>query len=109
MSTVQRQTVSASSTSRAEPFSALRRLPRRTLLVVAALILIAGGMFLKWDLLVAAGVAPLILGLLPCAAMCALGLCMSRMGGKGDCAKTKNEDVSSKTEDASSKTGVRNA
>jgi len=61
----------------------LRSLPRRTLLVVAALILLATGMFVKWDWLVAAGIAPLILGLLPCAAMCALGLCASRMGGKG--------------------------
>ncbi len=82
------------------PFSALRRLPRRTLLVISALILIAGGMVLKWDLLVAAGIAPLILGLLPCAAMCALGICMSRMGGKGECAKHEvaSEASSSKTD-----------
>jgi len=57
-------------------------------------------MVLKWDLLVAAGIAPLILGLLPCAAMCALGICMSRMGGKGECAKNEvaSEASSSKTD-----------
>src|SRR3546814_3036862 len=32
--------------------------------------------------LVAVGVAPLLLSVLPCAAMCALGLCMNRMAGK---------------------------
>ena len=102
MSTAQPQTASTSPTSQPGPFSALRRLPRRTLLVVAALILIAGGMFLKWDLLVAAGVAPLILGLLPCAAMCALGMCMSRMGGKGDCAKNEGaSEATSSKKDAS--------
>ena len=88
MSITQPQTISTPSTSQGGRFSALRHLPGRTLLVVAAaLFLIAGGMFLKWDLLVAAGVAPLILGLLPCAVMCALGICMSRMGGKCDAAK----------------------
>lgn len=91
MSTTQPQAVSTSSPSQGGRFFAWRRLPRRTLLVAAALILIAGGMFLKWDLLVAAGVAPLILGLLPCAAMCALGMCMTGTGGKGDCAKSKTD------------------
>ena len=98
MSTTQPETISTSLTSHRGPLSALRRLPRHTLLV-AALILIAGGMALKWDLLVAAGIAPLILGLLPCAAMCALGVCMSRMGN-GDCAKNEvgSEATSSKAD-----------
>ena len=43
----------------------------------AILILGAG---LSWGWLVAAGVAPLILSLAPCALMCALGLCMTKMG-----------------------------
>ncbi|GGG52463.1 hypothetical protein GCM10010964_44520 [Caldovatus sediminis] len=42
----------------------------------AAGALAAGG----WSWLVAAGVAPVLLGALPCLAMCALGLCMGRMG-----------------------------
>lgn len=42
------------------------------LLTVAAL---ATGLALNWSWLVAAGIAPLLLALAPCAAMCALGLC----------------------------------
>ncbi len=38
------------------------------------------GLFLNWGWLVAVGVAPLLLALAPCAAMCALGLCMKKMG-----------------------------
>ena len=35
-----------------------------------------------WGWLVAVGVAPIILGLLPCAVMCGLGLCMMGMSNK---------------------------
>jgi hypothetical protein len=49
------------------------------LLAVAAL---GAGAALNWGWLVAIGVAPILLSLAPCAAMCALGLCMSKMGGK---------------------------
>ncbi len=42
--------------------------------------LVGAGLALGWPWLVAFGLAPLLLSLLPCAAMCALGLCM--MGGK---------------------------
>lgn len=49
------------------------------LLTVAAL---GAGLVLNWSWLVAVGVAPLLLALAPCAAMCALGLCMNKMGGK---------------------------
>ncbi len=53
---------------------------RRTLFVLAA-VLIVGGIALNWGWLVAAGLAPILLALLPCAAMCALGLCMHKMAG----------------------------
>jgi hypothetical protein len=36
----------------------------------------------QWSWVVAIGAAPLLLSLAPCAAMCGLGLCMSRMGGR---------------------------
>jgi hypothetical protein len=51
-------------------------------LVLVTLAVLAGAATLNWGSLVAAGVAPLLLAVAPCAAMCALGLCMSRMGGK---------------------------
>ena len=53
---------------------------RRTLFVLAA-VLIVGGIALNWGWLVAAGLAPILITLLPCAVMCALGLCMHKMGG----------------------------
>lgn len=52
---------------------------RRGLLVLAAAPLV-GGLWLGWPALVAAGVAPILVALAPCAVMCALGLCMGRMG-----------------------------
>ena len=52
------------------------------LLAVAAAAIVAGLAF-NWSWLVAIGVAPLIIGVLPCAAMCAAGLCMMGMGRKG--------------------------
>ncbi|RWA97364.1 hypothetical protein [Mesorhizobium sp.] len=42
------------------------------------------GIAFGWSWLVAAGVAPLLLSVLPCVAMCALGLCMNRLTG-GQC------------------------
>ncbi|MEY9717818.1 hypothetical protein ABIA22_000308 [Sinorhizobium fredii] len=53
---------------------------RRGLIVLGALVLSLGLAF-NWNWLVAAGVAPLLLSVLPCLAMCALGLCMNRMTG----------------------------
>ncbi len=48
--------------------------------VLAAVAFAGAGLALGWPWLAAAGLAPLAISLLPCAAMCALGLCM--MGGK---------------------------
>ncbi|MBN9218499.1 MAG: hypothetical protein J0I79_11130 [Mesorhizobium sp.] len=53
----------------------------RGLSAAGAVIAIAGLAF-NWTLLVAVGVAPLLLSVLPCVAMCALGLCMNRMTGR---------------------------
>jgi len=53
---------------------------RRGWLVIGSAV-IGGGLWMGWPALVAAGVAPLLLSVLPCVAMCALGLCM-KGGGK---------------------------
>lgn len=50
-------------------------------LVASALVV---GAVLNWNWLVAAGIAPLLLTVLPCAVMCGLGLCMNKMIG-GSC------------------------
>jgi len=67
------------------PASAISRPSRRQMLVITGLAAIGGGAAFNWDWLTAVGAAPLILSLAPCAAMCALGLCMR--GGSSGCAK----------------------
>ncbi len=55
-------------------------------LIVVALAVIGAGLALGWNWVVAAGFAPLLLSLAPCAAMCALGLCMMAKGN-ASCAR----------------------
>ena len=54
-------------------------LSRRVLVGLGALAIVAAAA-LNWNWLIAAGLAPLLLSVLPCAAMCALGLCMQGTG-----------------------------
>ncbi|MBI3434519.1 MAG: hypothetical protein HY056_05505 [Proteobacteria bacterium] len=53
---------------------------RRGFLALAAAAIVAGLAF-NWDWMVATGLAPLLLAVLPCAVMCGLGLCFHRMSG----------------------------
>ncbi len=71
------------------------------LLTVTAL---GAGLFLNWGWLVAAGIAPLLLTLAPCAAMCALGLCMNKMGGKSCSTQSGPVDQSAGTNASSTAT-----
>jgi len=57
-------------------------LSSRNILIGAALLGGGGALLFGWNWLVAAGFASLILGVLPCLVMCALGLCMHRAGKK---------------------------
>jgi hypothetical protein len=52
------------------------------MLALLAVAIVGTGLALNWSWLVAAGIAPMLLALAPCAAMCALGLCMRNMGGE---------------------------
>lgn len=54
--------------------------PRGLLLVGIAVI--AAGLALGWNWVVAIGLAPIVLAVAPCALMCALGMCMMGMGRK---------------------------
>lgn len=60
---------------------------RRVLIGIGAVALVAAAT-LNWGWLVAIGIAPLLLALAPCAAMCALGLCTM---GKGKNAPGKDD------------------
>jgi hypothetical protein len=63
--------------------SILNRLGQyRWLLGGVALVLLAAGFAWHWSWLVAIGVAPLLISAAPCLVMCALGLCMHRMGNR---------------------------
>jgi hypothetical protein len=61
---------------------------RNGVIALIALALVVGAAF-NWSWLVAVGVVPLLITVLPCAAMCALGLCMNRMIG-GSCSTETN-------------------
>ena len=50
------------------------------------------GLYLGWGWLAAVGIAPFLLLLAPCAAMCALGLCMNKGGGKSSSADSNPVD-----------------
>ncbi len=54
-------------------------------LVILSTVAFAAGAFLNWQWLVAAGLAPIILAVLPCGIMCVLGVCMmpKRRGSDG--------------------------
>ena len=80
---VQHFNAAAQASGRAVRF--VRRLPRRATWIALAAAGIGGGLFLGWDGLAAAGLAPLVLGLLPCAVMCAAGLCAGPEKGQGGC------------------------
>jgi len=58
------------------------RLARRNAVVVWADAAIGLGLFAGWNWVVAAGLSSTVLALLPCAAMCALGLCAGSSGKK---------------------------
>lgn len=68
-------------------------LTRKRSLLLIAVGLVAAGMVLNWGWLVAAGVAPMILGVLPCVAMCALGLCMTKKSGAACQTENPNTDI----------------
>jgi hypothetical protein len=51
---------------------------RRVLIAAGVLALVLGAAF-NWSWLIAVGVAPVLLAVLPCAAMCAVGVCAMSM------------------------------
>ncbi|HWG78722.1 MAG TPA: hypothetical protein VN681_03055 [Stellaceae bacterium] len=54
--------------------------------------LVVGGLYAGWGWLTAVGLAPIILSLAPCAAMCAIGACAMSRGGSGG-AKSATEKI----------------
>mgnify|MGYP005841479961 CR=1 FL=1 len=75
-----------------------RWLSRPRNLAIAGIAAIAAGLVLNWGWLTAVGAAPILLSLLPCAAMCALGLCM-RGGASNACRARSAEKVTAHSSD----------
>lgn len=96
------ETIKASETSLLQDYVNLVRYylrGRRGLIILAAMALGAGAFF-NWGWLVAIGAAPLLLALAPCAAMCALGLCM-RGGPNASCATSTDANKTTPTANGS--------
>lgn len=73
-------------------------------LIVLGVLAVGAALVLNWGWLVAVGVAPLLLALAPCAAMCALGLCANKLTGRAegsDAAKNVTSRQSADAEPAS--------
>jgi hypothetical protein len=65
------------------PFLAL--MTTRRGLMVLAIVTIVTGLALNWSWLLAIGVAPILLSVLPCLVLCAVGACFAcRKGGASD-------------------------
>lgn len=56
--------------------------------LIALALAAAIGLYSSWGWLAAVGVAPILVAIAPCATMCALGLCASKLGGKSCSADT---------------------
>ena len=74
----------------------------RLVLGLVGIGVIAAAAAWQWNWLVAAGVAPLLLSAAPCAAMCGLGLCMHRMGGRTCAAAPSDTDAPREPQPSSS-------
>ena len=74
--------------------------------VLLAFAVVGLGLAFNWSWLVAAGIAPILVAFAPCAAMCVLGLCMNKMGGKS-CSNGKSNDSTSGQVDGSIQKGFQ--
>ncbi len=76
---------------------------RWVLLALGGVVLIIGGA-LNWSWLVAAGIAPVLVAVAPCAIMCALGLCGMKMMGGSNAAQESQAPRSQLTDESSAST-----
>jgi hypothetical protein len=55
---------------------------RNAVIILLAAVAAGAGLYFGWSALTALGLTTFIISLLPCVAMCALGICASRMATK---------------------------
>jgi hypothetical protein len=70
------------STRRASSGRVARVLRSRAGIIALAAVAVGVGLWLGWGWLVAAGLAPFVISVLPCLAMCAIGVCAMGRGGR---------------------------
>ncbi len=101
------KTKSAAELSLTESVIALLRhyLGGRKGLILLTVAAVGAGLFLNWGWLVAAGIAPVLLAVAPCAVMCALGLCMNRMCHKPGSVETQSDNQDNGTTTAAKPEG----
>ena len=75
----------------------VRYLRHRWVLFTAAGLALALSAALSWNWLVAAGIASVVLSLLPCLVMCGLGLCMQKFLGNSDAARAASPEGAAQT------------
>ena len=68
-------------------------------LIIGGVVVVISGLALGWNWLTAIGVAPVLLSLAPCAAMCAVGAC-AMMKGNASCANSPAPDQAKPSESA---------
>src|SRR5438093_13278281 len=96
MSTLAEATQSNETFSRRGVANRVRRhLFGRLGLILVAATVVGAALVFNWNELVAIGVAPVVLAVAPCIAMCALGMCMNKMGGK-PCSRESDSAAPSK-------------
>ena len=69
------------------------RIESRTILILTTILLASAAAF-GWPWLVAAGVAPFVLAVAPCVAMCAAGACLKGMGSSCSTTAIPNDHAS---------------
>ena len=74
------------------PHAARNYFGKGRMLLIIALVALIGGVALNWSWLVAAGIAPVLLAVLPCLVMCGLGLCMHKMGSSTLASQPSHQD-----------------
>jgi hypothetical protein len=67
---------------------------QRALMVLAGITIVAGLTF-NWSWLVAAGIAPILISVLPCVAMCAIGVCCMKKSADGSGKSETTDDTPS--------------
>jgi hypothetical protein len=66
-----------------------------SMILVLAAVAVVGGLAFDWSWLVASGLVPLLITLLPCAVMCGLGLCAHRLSGQHEGVGPARHDATS--------------